>query len=233
MHRSLLILFAAVAFSPAAVAQNASTAVEVEPSSGVSFPVELTIPGGGGTHVLAGTGIRTKTFLKVKVYAFGIYFDEAPARTALSGFANQSARDLERNQEFFDRILRRDFGMTLRLVMTRDVGGEDMADAFDGALRPRVQQAAAEMNMPGGEAALDTFRGYFSVDEMTKETELVFSCTPDGVLRTTIKNESSPNIESTALCWALFDVFLGEDPISKGGKKTVIANVPDILNRGG
>jgi len=89
------------------------------------------------------------------------------------------------------------------------------------------------MNMPGGEAALDTFRGYFSVEEMTKDTELLFTCTPDGTLHTAIKGESAPNLESTALCWALFDVFLGEDPISNGGKKTVIANIPNILARGG
>jgi len=233
MHRSLLAMFAAVVFTPAAVAQDASAAVELEPSSGMPFPVELVIPGGGATHVLAGTGIRTKTFLKVKVYAFGIYVDEAPARTALARFANQTARDLEGNQEFYDWILRRDFGLTLRLVMTRDVGGEDMADAFDGALRPRVQRAATEMSMPGGEAALDTFRGYFSVEEMTKEAELVFTCTPDGTLRSSVKGELAANIESSALCWALFDTFLGEDPISNGGKKTVIANIPNILARGG
>lgn len=233
MHRSILALFAAVVLTPMAVAQNANTTVQLEPSSGVPFPMEITVAGGGATHVLAGTGIRTKTFLKVKVYAFGIYVDEAPARTALAGFADQTAKDLERNQDFYEQILRRDFALTLRLVMTRDVGGEDMADAFDGALRPRVQRAAAEMNVPGGEAALDTFRGYFSVDEMTKDTELLFTCTPDGTLRTAIKGEGAPTIQSNALCWALFDVFIGKNPISNGGKKTVIANIPSILARGG
>ena len=233
MHRSLLAMFAAVAFTPTAVAQDANVAVQLEPSSGVPFPVELTIPGGGETHVLAGTGIRTKTFLKVKVYAFGLYVDEGPARAALAEFGNLTAQDLEQRQDFYDRILERDFGMTLRLVMTRDVGGDDMADAFDGALRPRVQDAAADMGMPGGEAALDTFREYFSVGEMTKEAALVFSCSPDGTLKTAIKGETAPDIESPALCWALFDVYLGEDPISDGGKETVIANFPNILARGG
>jgi hypothetical protein len=231
MNRSLVALLATLTIAPAAVAQDVG--VQVEPSSNVPFPTAITVAGGGATHVLAGTGIRTKTFLKVKVYAFGIYVDEAPARAALSRFANQTARDLERNQDFYDRILERDFGLTLRLVMTRDVDGETMADAFDGALRPRVQQAAAEMSMPGGEAALDTFRGYFSVEELTKDAELLFTCTPSGTLSTAIKGKSAPNLESNALCWAFFDVFLGEKPISNGGKKTVIANIPNILSRGG
>ncbi len=230
MNRTLVALLATVAIAPAAVAQDVG--VQIEPSSKVPFPVEITAAGGGDTHVLTGVAIRTKTFLKVKVYAFGIYVDEVPARATLSSFANQSAGDLERNQNFYDRILDREFAMTLRLVMTRDVGGEDMADAFDGALRPRVQSAASDMNMPGGEAALDTFRGYFSVDEMTKESELLFSCTPDGTLSSLVKGQPADDIHSNALCWALFDVFLGEDPISNGGKKTVIANIPNILARG-
>jgi hypothetical protein len=119
------------------------------------------------------------------------------------------------------------------MVMTRDVDGETMADAFDGSLRPRVQQAAEEMNMPGGEDALDRFRGYFSVEEMTKGAELVFSCTPDGTLSSLVKGEPAADIQSRALCWAMFDTFLGEKPISNGGKKTVIGNVPNILARGG
>jgi hypothetical protein len=231
MQRWLPVMFAALAFAPAAVARDGDVAVELEPSSGVPFPLELTTPGGGATHVLAGTGIRTATFVKVKVYAFGLYVDELAARSALARFADQTARDLERNQEFYDRILRRDFGLTLRLVMVRDVGGDDMAEAFDGSLRPRVQRAAAEMGMPGGEAALGRFRGYFEVGEMTKDTELVFSCTPGGTLRTTVKGETAAEVDSPALCWALFDVYLGTDPISEGGKKSVIRNFPKILTR--
>jgi hypothetical protein len=140
-----------------------------------------------------------------------------------------SASTLERDQAFYRRILDQDFAMTLRLVMTRDVGGEDMADAFDGALRPRVQQAAAEMGMPEAEPALDQFRGYFSLDEMTKGAEIVFSCSPDGRLTTSVKGEPQSSIESETLCWALFDVYLGEKPISGDGKKKVISRFPQIL----
>jgi hypothetical protein len=123
--------------------------------------------------------------------------------------------------------------MTLRLVMTRNVGGDDMAEAFDGALRPRVQRAAAEMSLPGGEDALATFRGYFSVGEMTKDSELLFSCTPDGTLSSRVKGEDRAPIASAALCWALFDVYLGANPISGDGKKSVIANFPALIGAAG
>ena len=210
-------------------AQEAAEGMAVEPSSKVQFPMELTVPGTDVMHRLMGTGIRTKTFLKVKVYAFGLYVDAEGAASALGAWAGKSAKDLEKDDGFYDAVLQQDFGMTLRLVMTRDVGGEDMAEAFDGALRPRVQTAAAEMNMPGGEAALDEFRGFFDVDEMTKESEIVFSCDANGALRTSVKGVAQTTIASPALCWALFDVYLGDKPISGDGKKSVIAGFPGVL----
>ena len=229
MIRSLLFV---TAFSAAVPLYAQQVATVEEPSSKVPFPTEITVPGGSATHVLTGTGIRVKTFLKVKVYAFGLYVEPSGASSTLSAYKDMSASSLQRDDSFYSRILDQDFAMTLRLVMTRDVGGEDMADAFDGALRPRVQQAAAEMEMPGGEAALDQFRGYFSLDEMTKEAEIVFSCSPEGRLTTSVKGDTQPSIESDALCWALFDVYLGAKPISGDAKKKVISRFPHILAGG-
>jgi hypothetical protein len=225
MQRSLplLAVLAAVAVPLAAqeAAQQAAQPIAIEPSSGVIFPMDITVPGGEAEHYLAGMGIRTKTFLKVKVYAFGLYVDRAAAETTLSDWTGKMWQDLQKDQSFYDRILVQDFPMTLRLVMTRNVGGDDMAEAFDGALRPRVQHAAAEM-------ALDQFRTYFSVEEMTEESELVFTCA-EGTLSSSVKGALMEAIESPALCWALFDVYLGEDPVSKDGKKNVVQNFPNIL----
>ncbi|HEX9729605.1 MAG TPA: chalcone isomerase family protein [Gemmatimonadales bacterium] len=223
--RAFLTLAATVALAPSLTAQTPDSIPEE--SSGVMFPVRLAA--GGGEHVFTGAGMRTRTFLKVKVYAFGLYVDAAGARANLAGFAGKTSRDLERDDAFYDALLARTFPMTLRLVMTRDVGAETMAEAFDGALRPRVERAAAEMNMPGGVEALEQFRAYFSVEEMTKESVLVFTCTTGGTLSTRIKARTEPDIQSAALCWALFDVYLGDDPISGDGKRKVIARFPEIL----
>lgn len=200
-----------------------------ERSSKVPFPVELTTPGAHLTHRLVGMGVRTRTILKVKVYAFGIYVDLATARSALSEYAGKTDKDLEKDKAFHARVLEMDIPMTLRLVMTRDVDGEAMADAFDGALSPRVERAAAEKDMPGGAEALETFRGYFGLDKVTKESELIFTCTPDGRLATSIRGELQQEIISRALCWALFDVYLGEKPISGGGKKNVMRGFAELL----
>jgi hypothetical protein len=208
-------------------AASLSAQTVMEPSSGVAFPATLSVPG-DGSHTLMGTGIRTRTILRVKVYAFGLYVDPEAAREALVSFAGRDARALQRDESFYGALLELSFPMTLRLVMTRDVEGEDMAEAFDDQLRPRVIQAAAR-NMPGGEAALDTFRGYFSVGEMTKDTELLFTCTPDGTLSSWVKGTPNPQLSSPALCWALFDVYLGPRPISADGKRSLVAGFPDLL----
>jgi hypothetical protein len=182
----------------------------------------------GLEHALTGTGIRTKTFLKVKVYAFGLYVDPAGATTALAGFAGKDATALEKDKTFYETLLQMQFPMTLRLVMTRDVGGEDMAEAFDGALRPRVIRAAAEKNMPGGEAALETFRGFFSVGEMTKDSELLF--TPPGrTLSSSVKGPIPARVARTLL-GAVRRVQRRQAHLQHG-KKSVVASFPDLLAR--
>lgn len=229
MRCSSFALAAVLAAGLGAGGLRAQTATE--PGSGVAFPLRLAAAGATGDHALMGMGLRTRTVLNVKVYAFGLYVDSAAAAGALAAWAGKDVKMLQKDATFYEALLKLQFPMTLRLLMTRDVDGETMAEAFDGALRPRVQQAAATMNMPGGEQALDTFRGYFSVSQMTKESELVFTCTPDGTLGSRVKGEDKAPIASPALCWALFDVYLGAKPISGNGKKTAIANFPDLLAR--
>ena len=192
-----------------------------EPNTNVKFPTDL------GAQVLAGTGVRTRTMLKVKVYAFGLYVDSAGARAALAAWRGKSAADLARDQPFYNELLKGAFPMTLRLVMTRNVGGEQMSEAFEGVLGPRVEQAAGR-GMPRGAEALATFRGYFTA-ELANGTELLFSWAPGDTLHVSIGGRQVGEIGNAALCWALFDVYLGQKPISSDGKKTVIARLPEML----
>lgn len=223
------ILTGAVAAVAAVAAAPLAGQTVIEPSSKRAFPLELQVPGGMATHVLTGTAIRTKTFLKVQVYAYGMYVDSAGARRVLSAWQGKEAKELEKDDAFYATLLEDNFGKTLRLVMTRDVGGDDFADAFDDALGPRVERAAAERDLPGGLDALQQFRGYFDVEKLVKETELIFTWRPGGTLVTAIGGEVVGELQSPALCWALFDVYLGEKPVMGKGKKTLIERVPEML----
>jgi hypothetical protein len=165
----------------------------------------------------------------VKIYAFGLYVDPAGAREALRPFAGSAASRLERDERFFERLLDLDFAMTLRLVMTRDVDGNDVAEAFDEALRPRIAQVSKAGGDPAAEAALEIFRSYFNVDRVSTGTEIVFSCRDDGRLTSSVGGQERPPIDSMLLCRALFDVYLGENPISNTGKRSLVAGFPALL----
>jgi hypothetical protein len=201
------------------------TADVAEPNTGVKFPVELQTP--AGVQRLAGTGVRTRTMLQVKVYAFGLYVDAAGARAALGAWREKSSADLARDRALYQELLKGGFPMTMRLVMTRDVGGAQMAEAFNEALGARVAQAATR-GMAGGDTALARFRGFFT-NELSSGTELRFAWTGGNALSVAIGGREMGTIENAALSWALFDVYLGDKPISSEGKKTVVARLPEVI----
>ena len=197
----------------------------IEPASNVDFPAELRTP--AGVQLLAGTGVRTRTVFKVKVYTFGLYVDGDRARTTLAAWRGKSAADLGSDASLYDALLKGSFPMTMRLVMARDVGAQQMAEAFDEALAPRVAQGA-QRDMPGGAEALARFRALFT-SQLRNGTELLFTWAPGDKLLVSIGGRQLGEIENRALCWALFDVYLGPKPISPEGKKTVVGKLAEVI----
>jgi chalcone isomerase-like protein len=197
----------------------------VESNTSVDFPRELQTP--AGVQLLTGTGVRTRTVFKVKVYTFGLYVDAVAARTALAPWRGKSAADLASDASLYDELLKGSFPMTMRLVMARDVGAAQMAEAFDEALAPRVAQAA-QRDMPGGAEALSRFRALFT-SELRNGAELLFTWAPGNRLLVSIGGRQVGEIENRALCWALFDVYLGAKPISPEGKRTAVARLPEVI----
>lgn len=217
----------AAAPAAAAAGQPAAPDLVVEPESGTPFPAVLTPPGAAVPYRLMGTGVRKRTLLRVQVYAFGLYVEPAGAAEALAEFAGTAAGVLERDPAFTRRLLALDFGMALRLVMTRTVGGGAVADAFDDALRPRLPRAGPRATAAA--AALARLRRRLDVDEVRRGAEIVFACSPAGRLTASVDGAEGPAIESRALCRALFDVYLGLDPIERDGKRDVVAGLVDLL----
>jgi len=226
----LLLLWLAALAPPAGAvaAQLPAPPAVTDRQSGVVFPSALTPPGGGSRQQLMGTATREVSLFRIKVYAYGLYVDAAAARTALGQFANRPAAALDRDASFFRSLLEMRFSMTLRLVMTRDVAGDMLGKTFDNALKPRVARVAGSKGA-GGPQALQQFRGFFNLREVSRGMEIVFSCDNGGVLNTTVNGESRPQIQSPALCWALFDVYLGDKPVSVSGRRNLVGGFPALL----
>ena len=225
----LVVLFAAPVPTEGRLIQPDA---EREPESGVSFPGHLVPPGGSQPQRLVGTGIRQRTIFRVNVYALGLYVDRTGAETALAAFAGRPAASLARDDGFRQRVLELDFGMTLRLVLTRTLEGREVADAFDDALQPRIARATRDGANPGAPAALAQLRTNLRADSVLRGTEIVFSCDPAGRLTLSVGSDQRAPIESRPLCRALFDLYLGDDPIERDARRRIMAGFARLLAAG-
>lgn len=230
------------ALLPSAAPQEAPRTVR-EAGSRIDFPVRLEgealaegLPAAADGEAvrlpdmdLLGVGIRTKTWFDIRVYAMGLYWDAAAGPQQHAAFAGQDAETLGKAGKLQAALLEGRCALTLRLVMCRDVDGDDMAEAFDDSLAPRMKQAIEKDKKRGALEDLAKFRSYFSVDEVKEDVELLFTWTTEGKLHTRMEGKYLGTLDSPALCWSLFDVYLGSDPISKKAKKSLVERVPALL----
>ena len=226
---TLALLLPGALALPGALTQERQVATVEEPESEVKFPVELTVTWGKdqeATHDLCGMGLRWKRkfLINWKVYAFGFYLDDAALPALRKAAGDLSPEKLADSKDFRRALLaagKEGFGRTMRLVMTRDVDADTMAEAFEGSLWPRMEEASeAGKERDAAKTALDTFRGFFE-KEAEEEQEMIFSWLPGDKLKATVDGKSFPLVESAALCQALFDVYLGADPISDSAKEDI------------
>lgn len=200
-----------------------------EPRSEILFAPTFRGAGAKDVHTLAGIGLRTKTIFSVKVYAVGFYVDAARACWALAPWKGRSLAALRKDETFYKALLKDGFGKTMRMVFTRDVDGEDIREAFEDEIGPRVEEARLKKGWKGGAEALAKFKKYFSVDELKEGTELVISWQPGGRLGTRLGGKDLPVIRNLALSWSLFAGFLGRDPIEPSAKRGFVERFPAIL----
>lgn len=245
MFRPLPLLFALSLTSTALHAQEvtAEKAVQAEEVPQVEekatdqlFPKWLDAQDGKEARRLdlVGLGVRKKSIFRVKVYAFGFYADASMAALALERFTDRKRKELMKDPKLDAALLSDGYAKALRLAMARDVDADDMAEAFEDSLKPRIERLTAKMQPDQQKAALQAlarFRGYFQ-KEAEEDQVILFTWLPGGRLHTTIDGEASPELKSLPLCKALFDVYLGADPISESGKEEIVDGLPGLVKTG-
>jgi Chalcone isomerase-like len=179
-----MILAAAVAVLPLAT----SPPVEFvkEPKTGVVFPARV------GGMSLFGVGVRTKTFLRVKIYAIGFYV----ADSAISGPLTVH-RGTVGTAQFYRDLVTGDFEKQLVLKLVRDLSAEQI----QGAFRTQMRSANREL--------LDRFLSYFVGTKAGQECVLRWA--PGGVLETSVAGVVKTPIPDRAFSQAVFAVWLGDD----------------------
>ena len=201
----------------------------IEPHSGIRFPALLTPPGDSAPQWLAGAGIQQFSLFRINVYAFGLYLDRAAARAALADYAGRPAPRLAEDEGFYRRLLALQFALSLRLVLARDVAGADIGRAFAESLRPRIDRWPGAAGTAAARAPLRRLRGYFAMDRLGTGTEILFCYRPPERLAVVVARTEHAPIHSRTLCEVLFDMYLGTEPVSVQGRRSVIAGFPALL----
>jgi hypothetical protein len=189
--------FAAALFALAlAVPARADVA---EPRTGVRFPEKA------GDMSLLGVGLRTRTILKVKVYAIALYVADAALSGPLKG---KGGADL------YHELVWGDFPKEVRLHLVRDVSASQMQESIRDALEH------------ADKARVDTFVFYFG-DIKTGE-EYVLRWAPGGRLETIANGTPKPPIADKNFAAAVFAIWLGDEPIQDDVKRDLVSRAPEL-----
>ncbi|CAI5496280.1 unnamed protein product [Closterium sp. Naga37s-1] len=198
---------------------GAERGVVVEPKTKHSFPVMLRQEGQGG-GLLAGVGIRDTVIARIKsikIYAFGLYVSPA----SLGGDEHLKAKygampldELRVSQEFYDDLLSRDIGMTVRLVLHyRGLNMKMVRNALNTSLSNRLTKLLGHADDPG----FHTLNEYLSQPHQVKRgTTIDFTWQPGGTLLTEIDGRCMDPIVRAHLCSesALITLVLSRPPPS-------------------
>ena len=181
---------------------------------------------------LIGLACRDKTILSVKVYSYVLYVDRHWASKELAEFRGLKLSELKKQKKLYELLLQQNAIKELRLRFARTVDAKDAVKAFEKSLTSRILERKAKEKGTREEklAELERFQSFFKVKKLKKGDELRFTWHPDGTLCTVVNGKRHPDMLAPHLAASLFDVYLGEKPISKSGKNKLLRRLPDVLN---
>jgi hypothetical protein len=154
---------------------------------------------GGKALVLAGRGARVKRIAGLSVKVYACGF-----YVDVDGARDGGAASYERG---------------VRLVFARNIGGDKIVEALAERIRP-----AMDADSP----ALRAFEAIFDGLSFKKGSSLDFHATSEGELATFIKGKRKSVIADASLCRALFDCYVGNDPVIPELKSAVGAFIAGL-----
>ena len=196
-------IFVATALAAAlAAATPVASQDYTEPKSGVAFPAER-----DGMSLL-GAGLRVKkiAFVKVKVYAVGLYVGQDALGGPLAG-----ERAKGPSPALYKELVTGDIKKELILKFTRDVGQD------------RIQEAMREALAGAEKAPLDAFISYFP--EVKTGQECVLRWAPGGGLEAIMNGQAKPAIANRAFAERVFGLYLGETPLQDDIKADLLVRL--------
>jgi hypothetical protein len=176
----------------------------VEARSGVKFAAK------NGSESLLGVGLRTRTFLKVKVYAIGLYVSDEALSGALAAYKGKTD-----TPGFYGQLVSGDFDKQVTLKFVRDVE------------QAKIQEAMRDALVGADKARLDAFVSYFP--EVKIGQECVLRWGKGGVLETTMAGQPRPPIADKTFASRVFGIWLGEKPLQEDIKKDLVGRASGLI----
>lgn len=157
---------------------------------------------------LLGVGLRTKTFLKVKVYALGLYVADAALQP---GGALAAHKGNGRTAAAYKDLVWGDFPKEIVMKFVRDVSASQVRDAFRESL--------------GGveKIRVETFVALFG--DTKAGQEYVLRWLPGGALEVVAQGQTKPAIADKNLAAAVFGIWLGDKAIQDDIKKDLVSRL--------
>lgn len=175
-----------------------------EPRTGVTFPEHR------DGMTLLGTGVRTKTFLKVKVYAIGLYVSNAALAGPLARYRGRTT-----DPAFYRALVTGDFPKQFVMIFVRAATAAQVRNGFYEAL-PTIDRKR-----------LDVFSAGFGAPR--KGDAYVLRWAPGGTLETTAAGQQKPPIRDKEFSTAVFAIWLGEKPLQEDFKRGLVVRAGQVL----
>ncbi|XP_027927031.1 fatty-acid-binding protein 3, chloroplastic isoform X2 [Vigna unguiculata] len=199
--------------SQAASSSAANAEYVEEPATNVKFQTCLSFPGCSNSLTLFGTGL---------------YLDQSitPELNAWKGLSKDA---IQGNSSLFQTIFQSSFEKSLQIILVRDVDGKTFWDALNDAISPRIPASTS-----ADETALTTFRGVFLDRPLKNGTFILLTWLNPTKLLVSVSSNGFPStvdatIESANVASALFNVFLGDSPVSPSLKVSVAEGLSKVL----
>jgi hypothetical protein len=210
----------------------------IEEETDIPFPIWMDMFQGdkdkAERHYLCGTGVREKYFIGIDVYGFAFYVEKEKALPLLKDAYTKGMKmkKVLKDKRFHDALMSDKYNKSMRWVMARDVDGEDVAEAFDDFLEPGIRAIANnKKDVDAGLKAMAVMRDYFASGELEEEDELIFLWETDGNMYTYLNGRKLGKIHNLHLCYALFDVFVGFDPVDEDGRENIYEGLINMVKR--
>ncbi|KAK6153091.1 hypothetical protein DH2020_012730 [Rehmannia glutinosa] len=188
--------------------------VEVEPKSGISFPVRLS-----DGKLLKAVGLRKTSMLgiSIKIYGFGIYANNEKLKDLLRTKIGKTPS--KPTKEMYQLVIDNDVGMKVRLVI--GYSGLTMTmvrKSFDEGLGAAIKKITGAKN----EELTKKIIGEASDDiKLTPGSVIEISRLPGFTLKTKVKDEIVSTVESELLCGHTYTCIWEKSLLTKKPRKNL------------